>query len=170
METAKDYPQVQAIHAGLSSNQGEYWLYVPKDSGQASLRPLFPPKHIQKCRLLTLDSFLEQEGLYDVKFIKCDVEGSELSVLLGAERLLNSNKPPMWMIEVNAEASSQFGYQPNRLLEIFRSVQQARYRSYVLDRRTGKLQPLTELLDPPIFNVFVVPGWLEDRLPYDSRS
>jgi FkbM family methyltransferase len=46
--------------------------------------------------------------------IKCDVEGSELSVLQGAQETLSGKKgsPPIWFMEANYETSAMAGYFP----------------------------------------------------------
>ena len=46
--------------------------------------------------------------------IKCDVEGSELSVLKGAHETLSGKKgtPPIWFMEANYETSAMAGYFP----------------------------------------------------------
>lgn len=43
--------------------------------------------------LIALDSFAQSRGLNQVNFLKIDVEGMELSVLLGAQKLVSSNRP-----------------------------------------------------------------------------
>jgi FkbM family methyltransferase len=52
--------------------------------------------------------------------IKCDVEGAERSVLLGAHRILSGQKgtPPIWFMEVNYETSAMADYFPWELAEL----------------------------------------------------
>lgn len=48
---------------------------------------------------ISLDAFLLSNPKPDL--IKLDVEGAELSVLRGAKSLLESNPPPVWIIEIH---------------------------------------------------------------------
>ncbi|MBX7165662.1 MAG: FkbM family methyltransferase [Pirellulales bacterium] len=48
-----------------------------------------------------LDALLEELGIAHVDWIKLDVEGAELEVLTGAERLLTGPAPPRLLIEVH---------------------------------------------------------------------
>ena len=49
-----------------------------------------------------IDTYSE-ESTCQPDFIKIDVEGHELSVLRGAERVLSSGKPPILMVEVQSD-------------------------------------------------------------------
>ena len=64
--------------------------------------------------------------------IKCDVEGSELDVLHGAEALLSGKfgVPPMWFLEANYETSGMAGYFPWQLIE--KAQEHAPYEGYML--------------------------------------
>jgi len=48
--------------------------------------------------------------------VKVDVEGYEPEVLAGASRLLDAERPPMWLIEVNRETAAAFGRTPDLAL------------------------------------------------------
>jgi FkbM family methyltransferase len=55
----------------------------------------------------TLDAFvaeLHAKGVQNIAFVKCDIEGAEPSMLKGAQSLLNSQDPPIWLIEHNRMA------------------------------------------------------------------
>ena len=43
--------------------------------------------------MTTLDQFCEDEGIEKVGFIKCDVEGHEIVVFSGGEKLLRFRHP-----------------------------------------------------------------------------
>jgi hypothetical protein len=45
----------------------------------------------------TIDEYVSEKGLTEVNFIKCDVEGFELEVLLGACKSLSKFKPAISM-------------------------------------------------------------------------
>lgn len=50
---------------------------------------------------IRLDTYTEKEHIADFKFIKIDTEGFELSVLKGAEKLLNKKKIKVIQLEIN---------------------------------------------------------------------
>ncbi len=70
----------------------------------------------------TLDAFVEElqpEASQGVAFVKCDIEGAEPKMLRGAQHLLNSEDPPIWLIEHNREALSEHGATSEDLLSPF---------------------------------------------------
>ena len=44
-----------------------------------------------------------------IAFIKCDIEGAEPAMLKGAQKLLNSQDPPIWLIEHNRAVLLEHG-------------------------------------------------------------
>jgi len=64
--------------------------------------------------------------------IKCDVEGGERDVLLGAQRVLAGEfgSPPLWLLEANYEAAGMAGFFPWDLIEIAKS--RAPYEAYCI--------------------------------------
>lgn len=65
------------------------------------------------CNIISLDqlSFLPKIP----SLIKVDVEGGEMSVLQGAEHICDSEKPPIWILEINFQTSRRFNYEPEIL-------------------------------------------------------
>jgi FkbM family methyltransferase len=72
--------------------------------------------------------------------IKCDVEGSELSVLKGAHETLSGKKgtPPIWFMEANYETSAMAGYFPWDLVGLGTPYG---YRAYAI--RGGNIAPVS---------------------------
>ncbi len=73
------------------------------------------------CRTTTLDDYIRGGQIEKVDLIKVDVEGAELMVLEGAERVFSLNSPPMWVLEINFRTSKLFGYAPSDLLRFLSS-------------------------------------------------
>lgn len=73
--------------------------------------------------------------------IKCDVEGAERSVLLGAHRILSGQKgtPPICFMEVNYETSAMADYFPWELAELG-----ARYGYSAHTIRKGQIVPVVQ--------------------------
>jgi len=70
----------------------------------------------------TLDAVLAQlksQGTQNIAFIKCDIEGAEFSMLKGAQTVLNSQDPPIWLIEHNRKVLWSHGTKSSDLLSFF---------------------------------------------------
>jgi FkbM family methyltransferase len=72
--------------------------------------------------------------------IKCDVEGAERDVLLGASELMSgrAGPPPIWLLEANYETSGMAGFFPYQLLEL--AAARATYEGFII--REGRVVPL----------------------------
>jgi FkbM family methyltransferase len=81
-----------------------------------------------RSEVTTLDAYTAEHHVGEVSFLKCDVEGAELTVFRGARRLLCRPTPPMLMFEVYAPWTADFGYAPADLFEFLRG--QAGYVFY----------------------------------------
>jgi FkbM family methyltransferase len=85
----------------LSDHPGVATLHLPHDqsralTGLATLSPISARHEDRQVDLRTLDSY----ELINVRLIKIDVEGHELSVIRGAERTIASNHQPSLVIEI----------------------------------------------------------------------
>jgi FkbM family methyltransferase len=58
----------------------------------------------------TIDSFVKEQQISNIHFIKIDVEGNELMVLKGGVNTLKSDHAPILMVEINNDTFSAFGY------------------------------------------------------------
>lgn len=79
----------------------------------------FRKKNCVKVRTLTLDTFSREMNLQGVDLIKADVEGAELMVLKGSERLISRDKPFL-VLEVQENWMRRFGSNPQELFEFLR--------------------------------------------------
>jgi FkbM family methyltransferase len=89
--------------------------------------------------LITLDSYLDEQRVGRVDFVKTDIEGAELMFLRGAERLFAQDVPPVWMIEMALGTTKGFGYRPDDLVRFMQA--RADYDFYAVDDLTGQLHP-----------------------------
>ncbi|NOG53657.1 MAG: FkbM family methyltransferase [Planctomycetes bacterium] len=91
------WQHVSIEQAGVSCASGNLTLQIPSD-GPSPGATLVPGLHDAGCRtiqvpVVTLDAYAQEHGLGPVKLIKCDVEGHELSVFRGAQRILTDDRP-----------------------------------------------------------------------------
>lgn len=110
---------------------GYYWarLARPGDSGIH-----------QTVEAVTLDELLAKSIKWPLDFIKCDVEGAELEVLLGGREVIRSQRPA-WLLEVRRATSD----------EVFRFFHDLGYQSFVY---SGKLAATATYCDKQFSNYF----------------
>jgi FkbM family methyltransferase len=85
--------------AGPAEDQRVPFYPAPNDRfGMGSLGPQFGADPIMLTQS-SLDGLLEKWGFSEIDVIKIDVEGAELGVLRGAQRLLTSKRPPVIVFE-----------------------------------------------------------------------
>ncbi|MBU1384240.1 MAG: FkbM family methyltransferase [Alphaproteobacteria bacterium] len=115
---------VNLYQLGFGESAGSATFYVPRESGSsaASMRDLHPDEGSQRvdCSIEVVDEFLQRECSHPIDMVKCDVEGAELMVLRGANRLLTSDRP-VFFFELLRKWSKNFGYHPNAVIDLLAS-------------------------------------------------
>ena len=117
------HPRIELHQMALSDEVGEAVLFVPRSprgellDGWASFNKENLQDRIGEEEIRVPTSTLDSLVLDGVTFVKMDVEGHELSVLRGARKFLQRNRPHL-LIEVRAtaveevsELLAEFGYQ-----------------------------------------------------------
>jgi FkbM family methyltransferase len=106
------------LHAkAISDNVGhiDFWVSTSGSDAQQStvkVAALGQQTRRNSVESTTLDAFvaeLDSNGAGRIAFVKCDIEGAELSMINGARRLINSQDPPIWLIEHNRSALLEHG-------------------------------------------------------------
>ena len=110
-------------NVAVSDHHGTAALrFVREQPGLSSLadRSVAAGYHVDlvECCVTTLDRLLS--GVRRVAFAKLDIEGGEYHALLGAQRLLEVDRP-LIVFEHDHGAPAQFGYRADDLLALFRS-------------------------------------------------
>lgn len=91
----------------------------------------------EEIKTITLDSYLEQNHLDRLDFIKIDVEGSELHVLHGAKKTLTIFRPIIYL-EIDESMTARMNYQPD---DIWLYLSQFNYKSFLMDKN-GELSEI----------------------------
>lgn len=126
---------------GLSNEDKEVLFYYYKEgSGNSSLVNLSNISGTETilAKVYKLDNYIKKNNLR-VDFIKCDVEGAELSVFEGALETLKEQKPIIFT-EMLRKFSIKFGYHPNDIISLFNNIH---YSCYTLNE--SKLIPFSHM-------------------------
>lgn len=126
------------VPAGLSSHPEQTELVRPKHHwGGASLHiAANESTDIVPITLTTLDDYFAGSELRPIRFLKCDVQGHELEVFLGGERILREDRP-----EILFEAYDNL-IDDERLVSYLQGLG---YDGFFLFE--GKLTPLSRLME-----------------------
>lgn len=112
--------QVRCCLSALGERNGEVEMFTFAELGPAysSLSTLGLEEYsVVKAEMITLDSYWAKIGTSPIRLLKIDVEGSELSVLRGADSILDDDNAPLVLFEINSETASAFGYTTQDLLD-----------------------------------------------------
>lgn len=115
-------PIEKCTEATLLPHEAQDWINYKSKPGDYTT---------EECKMVTLDSYVKENKNFS--FIKCDVEGAELLVFLGAENLLKGSSPPIIMIEIYEEWTKSFGYLPRDLFSFLEKT--AGYEFYWLHEK-----------------------------------
>lgn len=129
--------RIEVIESAVGDRSGEIDLIVnpthPGDhrigSGAGSIR----------VPLVSLDDYVEAHGIRPVKFVKIDVQGFELAVSQGMERLMAHTPRLAVAFEYSEETFQSFEYEGTELLRFY---EDRGFHLYVL-ARSARLTPLT---------------------------
>jgi FkbM family methyltransferase len=152
---------IELHEVALGAEEGELDLHVfaGLPHGHASASTLGRSDFTaHRVRVTTLDRLLA--GAPPPALVKLDVEGSERDVLLGARQTLAAEEAPAWVIEVNYETASAFGYRPTDLLEL--AGEHNDYTVYRIERQELCPEPEPEHA-PNGSNWILVPAARLDR-------
>jgi len=157
--TAAYYPNLSVIGVAVGDAERDGTLRISRQLGNSSLVGDVPEQTgSQVCHVVTLDGFLTGVGAPPVTFIKSDTEGGELQVLKGARRLIDAERPPACLVEMNG----RYGLRPTEVLDFFQVRRHGNYSAWRIDAVSGSLLPPE--FGPEICNALFVPEWLKERV------
>lgn len=104
-----DIDNVIPIHAALGAECGNTTINVAS-SCSTLLTPNIEPEDTEEVGMITLDSFVEENGL-EVGLIKVDIEGYEREFLKGAEKTIKTQRPTL-IISIYHYAADFFEIKP----------------------------------------------------------
>ncbi len=140
---------IEILRMGLFNQEDELnFLFAPDVSGATSLKLAGQTRghaSIQNvvCRTTTLDAFCVSRNIVPA-LLKIDVEGAELMVVQGGERILEAT--PIILMELLRKWSRTFGYHPN---DVFALLGRYGYRAWVFVEGGG-LEVCTQITEETV--------------------
>jgi FkbM family methyltransferase len=126
------------VALGRETAESTLYVVAGRDTGCNSLRPpaVTEPTRTVQVPVTSLDTFLPQQNVARVDFIKMDVEGGELGVLEGAEELLGRRPRPVILAELADSRTLPWGYRASAIYDFLAAKG---YRWFAITQ-DGKLQ------------------------------
>jgi FkbM family methyltransferase len=133
-----DKVSVFPIALGRETAESTLYVVAGRNTGCNSLRPpaVTEPTQTVQVPVTSLDTFLAQQNVARVDFVKMDVEGGELGVLEGAEELLGRCPRPVILAELADSRTLPWGYSASA---IYDSLVAKGYRWFAITQ-DGKLR------------------------------
>ncbi len=162
-KTIEPFANIELFPIALSDREGKINLFVPEDASMASLNDwtdgIGGNVHEVSCEMQRLDDLVNEGKLPVPQFIKCDVEGAELSVFNGGIKTLNRVDAPVIMFELNAKAANAFGKTTNSYFDFLKSLEEPEYNFFeVLPSGIQKLKSI----EIEFTNIVAVPKIKQD--------
>ena len=166
-ETIGRLPNATLHRFGLSDRPGEATLFVPEDQSMTSLADWTEGRvgavGRTSCVLRTLDDVVDAGEATPPDFVKCDVEGAELSVFRGASRVLDRPDAAVLFYEADARSARAFGNHVAAATRFLLSLRAPNYSIFWVRKRG--LAPI----EAPggkreHFNLVAVPAARRDRI------
>jgi FkbM family methyltransferase len=130
--------QVKPFAIAISDSQGSIALdlaegdSMPFITSQSSDRTITVPTN-------TLDQLLHDHPKESCTLGKMDIEGAEILALKGATRLLEQQRPPVWVLEIN-DAVKNFGHEKQDVVDLLKGYG---YSLYAYNVDTNQLCPIS---------------------------
>jgi FkbM family methyltransferase len=146
---------IEPLALGKESSDADLHLVEGGEDGCNSLRPpvVSSSTRLVRVKVAPLDEFLHRARIPVVDFVKLDVEGAELDVLKGAERLLHGGARPVFLVEVYDIRTRPWGYDAR---EIVQYLSRAGFRWFQLTT-AGFVEPISPDNDTYDMNLVAVP-------------
>ncbi len=162
----KNSEVVRLNNLALGEIKGEANLHIFDEFDAHATMSDFGEKDftVYPCRVSTINSYLTEHDIKNVKFVKVDIEGAELMMLKGATDFFTQEIPPIFEIEMALDTTKGFGYLPNDIIEFIRK--QFDYEFYAINELTFLLEKI-EKFNPEDkgANVLCVPkGFYQNEL------
>ncbi len=137
MKRAFGFDRLTIVNAALSTTAGTRDLFQPvvNPRGAATLEKVPGGGKTLQVSTIVLDDYLDAAGARPVHFIKCDVEGHELDVFRGGERMLSEDRPKLLF------ECQDFRHSEGQTRRVFQFLDRLGYEGYFFEG--GKPTPVS---------------------------
>lgn len=112
-------------------------------------------KNTNFSKLISLDDYLINNKIYDLDFIKLDVDGNELYVLQSGRKFLSKKKPPIFM-ELAPYLYKEHGYSPDDLINLVISLEYEFYNLKTLRKIKNIYKKINSIPDGSSENILLM--------------
>lgn len=148
------------VDKAIGNNEGKIQIYNNGAGNRGGASLIKPEQETQSFEvdLIKLDN-IELYATMDIGMIKIDVEGFEMDVLKGIEKILSTSNPPKLIIECSADRNNNY----DSVYEIYNFIKKVNsYKIYKLNKgkeRFGELVEINSTADLPKHdNIFCIKG------------
>lgn len=148
---------ISTYNFGFFNKDKKISFYTYKEgTGNSSIKNLSNRKSVirQTANVKIFDEFINKNKI-KVDFIKCDVEGAEFFVFLGAKKILSKNKPIVFC-EMLRKWSRKFNYHPNEIILFYNNLGYDCYKiSSYLNKKNFRLKKVKRITNNTIETNFL---------------
>lgn len=113
--------QISIQQMGIGEQSGNLLFSINGQLSHVKLPSDLETLPIVDVPVTTLDCFCQDRGIKNIRLIKCDVEGFELSVLRGGMRTLHEQKPVL-LFEIEERWTSRYKYHLQDVLQFLQDL------------------------------------------------
>ena len=123
--------KVSSHNIALSNTNGDCVLKIPKIPNESGLSCIGNPIRFNhweevKVKTITLDTFIKENKILKIDFLKIDTEGTELLILQGGINTLIKHHPEI-LLKFNPTNTQQFNYYPEEIIYYLKNLGYKKY-------------------------------------------
>jgi len=115
----EDACPIRPHHFAIAKSSGRMQFHIATVSGWSSTvaNDTFTTATAVEVPAITLDDFVQREGIRSLKLLKLDIEGGEADALLGADQILTQQLTEFFLIETERHRLRSFGRTASEIAE-----------------------------------------------------
>jgi FkbM family methyltransferase len=133
-----EFSNIISIKKGVADYSRTADFFQCEDDAYNSIgkNPMRDVKHVNKIEITSIDDFICENNITKIDVLKIDTEGADYLVLKGAQKILQSDYPPVIFCEYNRNIKNGFDYTLEDFEQFIKS-----YNYNIFELHDGKLIP-----------------------------